>query len=47
LATLGYGDVVYVTFIARGLAVLEVLTGVLFIAFLISRLGGWKPVTRE
>ncbi len=44
LATLGYGDIVPTTSAARGLAVLEVLTGVLFMAILISRLvGTWKP----
>jgi hypothetical protein len=44
LATLGYGDIVPTTSITRGLAVLEVLTGVLFMAILISRLVGvWKP----
>ncbi len=40
LATLGYGDIVPTTSAARGLAVLEVLTGVLFMAILISRLVG-------
>ena len=40
LATLGYGDIVPTTAAARGLAVLEVLTGVLFMAILISRLVG-------
>jgi hypothetical protein len=48
LATLGYGDILPMTSTARGLAVLEVLTGVLFMAILISRLvGAWKPVTKE
>ncbi len=43
LATLGYGDIVPTTSAARGLAVLEVLTGVLFMAILISRLvGTWS-----
>lgn len=44
LATLGYGDIVPTTPVTRGLAILEVLTGVLFMAILISRLVGvWKP----
>ncbi|MDW5562783.1 MAG: ion channel [Methanomassiliicoccus sp.] len=44
LATLGYGDITPMTTTTRGLAVLEVLTGVLFMAILISRLVGvWKP----
>ncbi len=48
LATLGYGDIVPMTSAARGLAVLEVLTGVLFMAILISRLvGTWKPGTKN
>ena len=44
LATLGYGDIVPMTQEARGLAIIEVLTGVLYMAILISRLvGTWKP----
>jgi hypothetical protein len=44
LATLGYGDILPVTQAARGLAILEVLMGVLYMAILISRLvGAWKP----
>ena len=44
LATLGYGDIVPMTQEARGIAILEVLTGVLYMAILISRLvGTWKP----
>jgi hypothetical protein len=44
LATLGYGDILPVTEAARSLAVMEVLTGVLYLAILISRLvGTWKP----
>jgi len=40
LTTLGYGDVQPISPIARSLAVLEALTGVLFLAVLISRLVG-------
>jgi len=40
LTTLGYGDVVPVSPLARGLAVLEAITGVLFLAVLISQLVG-------
>jgi hypothetical protein len=41
---LGYGGIVPTTPVTRGLAILEVLTGVLFMAILISRLVGvWKP----
>lgn len=40
LTTLGYGDVIPLTPLARGLAILEALTGVLFLAVLISRLVG-------
>jgi hypothetical protein len=40
LTTLGYGDVAPVTPLAQGLAVTEALTGVLFLAVLISRLVG-------
>jgi hypothetical protein len=48
LATLGYGDIVPMTSAARGLAVLEVLTGVLYMAILISRLvGTWQPGTKS
>jgi hypothetical protein len=48
LATLGYGDVVPVSSVARGLAVLEVLSGVLYMAILISRLvGTWTPGTKK
>lgn len=48
LATLGYGDIVPVTSMARGLAVLEVLTGVLFMAILISRLvSTWRPEVKK
>ncbi|MBI0582452.1 MAG: two pore domain potassium channel family protein [Methanomassiliicoccales archaeon] len=44
LATLGYGDILPTTQIARGLVILEVLMGVLYMAILISRLvGTWKP----
>ena len=40
LATLGYGDISPVSNIARNLAVLEAVTGTLFLAVLISRLVG-------
>ncbi len=40
LTTLGYGDIVPVSPLARSLAILEALTGVLFLAVLISRLVG-------
>lgn len=46
LATLGYGDIVPVTQEARGLVIVEVLTGVLYMAILISRLvGTWRRHT--
>lgn len=40
LTTLGYGDISPISPLARSLAVLEALTGVLFLAVLISRLVG-------
>src|SRR5262249_56877801 len=40
LATLGYGDVVPRTQVARGLAVLEAVGGQLYIAVMIARLVG-------
>ncbi len=40
LCTLGYGDISPVSNLARNLAVLEALTGTLFLAVLISRLVG-------
>jgi voltage-gated potassium channel len=40
LTTLGYGDIQPLSPLARGLAVVEALTGVLFLAVLISRLVG-------
>ncbi len=40
LATLGYGDISPVSNIARNLAILEAVTGTLFLAVLISRLVG-------
>lgn len=44
LATLGYGDILPTTQSARGLVIIEVLMGVLYMAILISRLvGTWKP----
>lgn len=48
LTTLGYGDVAPVSPLAQGLAVTEALTGVLFLAVLISRLvGAYKPPERR
>lgn len=47
LTTLGYGDIVPVAPLARSLAILEALTGVLFIAVLISRLVGSYNSTRR
>ncbi len=48
LATLGYGDIIPTTQVARGVVILEILTGVMYMAILISRLvGTWKPVQRE
>jgi hypothetical protein len=44
LATLGYGDILPTTQAARGLVIIEVLMGVLYMAILISRLvGTWRP----
>lgn len=44
LATLGYGDILPATQETRGLIIIEVLMGVLYMAILISRLvGTWKP----
>ena len=40
LATLGYGDLVPVSEVARGLAVIETVSGQLFIAIMIARLVG-------
>ena len=40
LATLGYGDVVPKTEVARGLAVLEAIAGQLYIAVMVARLVG-------
>ncbi len=40
LTTLGYGDIVPAAPLARSLAIMEALTGVLFLAVLISRLVG-------
>ncbi len=48
LATLGYGDITPVTDQARSLAVLETVSGTLYIAVLIARLvaaAGWTPKT--
>ena len=38
LATLGYGDVVPQTEIARGLAILEAVSGQLYLAVMVARL---------
>ena len=46
LATLGYGDVVPKTDVARGLAVLEAVAGQLYIAVTIARLVGARLETR-
>jgi len=47
LATLGYGDISPVSNIARNLAILEAVTGTLFLAVLISRLvGGYSKSGR-
>lgn len=44
LATLGYGDILPTTQETRGLIIIEVLMGVLYMAILISRLvGTWHP----
>jgi hypothetical protein len=40
LATLGYGDVVPKSEMARGVAVLEAVGGQLYVAVMIARLGG-------
>ena len=40
LATLGYGDLVPVSGVARGLAVIEAIMGQLFLAVMIARLVG-------
>lgn len=40
LATIGYGDITPVSSLARSLAVLEAVTGVLYIAIMIARLVG-------
>ncbi len=48
LTTLGYGDITPVTDQARSLAVLEMVSGTLYIAVLIARLvaaAGWMPRT--
>jgi hypothetical protein len=48
LATLGYGDIVPVTHPARSLAILETVTGVLYIAVVVASLvGGWKAKGKE
>jgi voltage-gated potassium channel Kch len=40
LATLGYGDVVPVSEVARGIAIIEAVAGQLFLAVMIARLVG-------
>lgn len=48
LATLGYGDITPITDQARSLAVLETVSGTIYIAVLIARLvaaAGWRPET--
>ena len=47
LTTLGYGDVAPVSPLAQGLAITEALTGVLFLAVLISRLVGAYSASRR
>lgn len=47
LTTLGYGDVAPVSPLAQGLAITEALTGVLFLAVLISRLVGSYSAQRR
>jgi hypothetical protein len=47
LTTLGYGDISPVSRIARALAILEAVTGTLFIAVLISRLVGSYASSRR
>lgn len=50
LATLGYGDITPVTNQARSLALLETVSGTIYIAVLIARLVaalGWSPETDE
>ena len=47
IATLGYGDIVPNTDVTRGLAILEAVTGQLYVAVLIARLVGSFAVQRE
>lgn len=47
LATLGYGDVVPKTDVARGLAILEAVAGQLYIAVMIARLVGGRLQASE
>ena len=47
LTSTGFGDIVPVLRYARGLCVLEQLTGALFLAILIARLAGVYPPRRE
>ena len=47
LATLGYGDISPVSNIARNLAIIEAVTGTLFLAVLISRLVGSYASRRD
>lgn len=45
LATLGYGDIVPRTEVARGVAVLEAIGGQLYVAVLVAKLVGARPAT--
>jgi len=47
LTTLGYGDIIPTSELARSLAILEALTGTLFLAVLISRLVGTYSSSRK
>jgi hypothetical protein len=47
LATLGYGDVIPVADVARMLAMLEAMTGTLFVAILIARLVSLYSASRQ
>jgi len=48
LATLGYGDLVPVGEVARGLAIIEAVSGQLFLAVMIARLvGSYAQMTRK
>ncbi len=47
LATLGYGDIVPITDQARSLAILEAITGALYLAILIAKLVSLSIVSKE